>query len=46
LASLSENARRGAAALTVNAAADRLATLYESLHAAGDVGTAKAEAAT
>ena len=46
LASLSENARRGAADLTVNAAADRLATLYESLHAAGDVGAAKAEAAT
>ena len=46
LASLSENARRGAADLTVNAAANRLATLYESLHAASDVGAAKAKAAT
>jgi glycosyltransferase involved in cell wall biosynthesis len=46
LATLSENARRGAADLTVNAAADRLATLYESLHAAGVARPARAEAAT
>ena len=33
LASLGDNARRGAADLTVDAAANRLASLYESLHA-------------
>ena len=46
LARVSESARRGAADLTVGAAANRLATLYESLHAAGHVSAAKARAAT
>jgi glycosyltransferase involved in cell wall biosynthesis len=46
LATLSENARRGAAHLTVSAAAERLTTLYESLHAARRSTAAKAEAAT
>jgi glycosyltransferase involved in cell wall biosynthesis len=46
LASLSEKARRGAADLTVSAAADRLASLYESLHAARHGRTRAREATT
>jgi glycosyltransferase involved in cell wall biosynthesis len=45
-ASLGEKARRGAADLTVGAAADRLAGVYESLHAATHPGAEKLEAAT
>ena len=46
LTSLGDNARRGAADLTVRAAADRLATLYESLHESRGSSFVKAEAAT
>jgi glycosyltransferase involved in cell wall biosynthesis len=42
--SLGENARRGAADLTVDAAANRLAGLYESLHAARHASGARAQA--